>query len=108
MRACIQRVSQASVTVDGEIVGQIEQGLVVLLGVAGDDEESDVEHLAEKTTALRIFEDEGGKMNRSLIELGGAMLEISARTQELANGSLIDNADSIAYAAAYRRNKDPG
>jgi D-aminoacyl-tRNA deacylase len=80
MRACVQRVSQASVTVDGEIVGQIGRGLVVLLGVATDDTADDVASLAEKCVELRIFNDDDGKMNRSLVESGGAMLVISQFT----------------------------
>lgn len=80
MRACIQRVSRASVTVDGEVTGQIGQGLVVLLGVAHDDGEQQVSWLADKITGLRIFEDDDGKMNRSLAEVGGAMLVVSQFT----------------------------
>jgi D-aminoacyl-tRNA deacylase len=80
MRACVQRVSQAKVTVAGEVVGQIECGLLVLLGVAVGDTESDSEQLARKTAELRVFEDDDGKMNRSLIESGGAMLVISQFT----------------------------
>lgn len=80
MRACIQRVRQASVTVDTQVVGQIGQGLLVLLGVARDDLESDSQQLADKTSELRIFEDDDGKMNRSLEETGGAMLVVSQFT----------------------------
>ena len=80
MRACIQRVSEASVTVNGEIVGQIGRGLVVLLGVAPDDSNAEVAWLAEKLAGLRIFEDDDGKMNRSLTEIGGAMLVVSQFT----------------------------
>jgi D-tyrosyl-tRNA(Tyr) deacylase len=80
MRACIQRVASAAVTVEGEIVGQIGAGLLVLLGVAGDDAQSDVDYLAEKIAGLRIFEDDEGKMNRSLGETSGAMLVVSQFT----------------------------
>jgi D-tyrosyl-tRNA(Tyr) deacylase len=80
MRACIQRVSEARVTVDGEVCGQIERGLVVLLGVATDDTSDDARMLAEKIVGLRIFEDDAGKMNLSLAEVGGAMLVVSQFT----------------------------
>ncbi len=80
MRACLQRVSRASVTVDGTIIGQIGAGLVVLLGVATDDTESDADYLAEKIAGLRVFEDADGKMNLSLTEQGGAMLVVSQFT----------------------------
>jgi D-tyrosyl-tRNA(Tyr) deacylase len=80
MRACIQRVSEAKVTVEGEVVGQIGRGLLVLLGVASDDGEADAHWLAEKIAGLRIFEDEAGKMNLSLGENGGAMLVVSQFT----------------------------
>ena len=80
MRACIQRVSEARVTVDGAVTGQIGRGLVVLLGVGHDDGPAEVNWLAEKIVGLRIFEDEAGKMNRSLAEAGGAMLVVSQFT----------------------------
>jgi D-aminoacyl-tRNA deacylase len=80
MRACIQRVRQARVTVDGAVCGEITRGLVVLLGVSTKDGESEAAWLAEKTAGLRIFEDDGGKMNRSLAEVGGAMLVVSQFT----------------------------
>ncbi len=80
MRACVQRVSEASVTVDGAVTGRIGRGVVVLLGVGGGDGEADVNWLAEKVVGLRVFEDEEGKMNRSLAEVGGAMLVVSQFT----------------------------
>jgi D-tyrosyl-tRNA(Tyr) deacylase len=80
VRACVQRVSQASVTVDGQIVGQIERGLLVLLGVAGGDTDDDARQLAAKIAGLRIFEDDEGKMNRALAEVGGAILVVSQFT----------------------------
>jgi D-tyrosyl-tRNA(Tyr) deacylase len=80
MRACIQRVREAHVTVDSEVTGQIGPGLVVLLGVGQADGEAQAGWLAEKVAALRIFEDDGGKMNRSLAEAGGAMLVVSQFT----------------------------
>jgi len=80
MRACIQRVSEARVTVDGNVTGQIGRGLVVLLGVGTGDGEAEMSWLAEKVVGLRIFEDDAGKMNRSLAEVGGAMLVVSQFT----------------------------
>jgi D-tyrosyl-tRNA(Tyr) deacylase len=80
MRACIQRVGEASVTVDGAVTGRIGRGLVVLLGVGQEDGDADVRWLAEKVVGLRIFEDDAGKMNRSLAEVGGAMLVVSQFT----------------------------
>jgi D-aminoacyl-tRNA deacylase len=71
MRAVVQRVSRASVKVDERIVGEIEAGLLVLLGIAQDDSESDADCLAEKITGLRIFEDADGKMNLSVVDIAG-------------------------------------
>jgi D-aminoacyl-tRNA deacylase len=80
MRACIQRVSEASVTVQGKVTGRIGRGLVVLLGVGSQDGEAEVDWLAEKLVHLRIFEDDDVKMNRSLLDVGGAMLVVSQFT----------------------------
>jgi D-aminoacyl-tRNA deacylase len=80
MRAVVQRVTRARVTVERATTGEIQQGLVVLLGVARDDSEADAEYLAAKITALRIFDDELGKMNLSLKDVGGGMLVISQFT----------------------------
>lgn len=80
MRAVIQRVTRADVTVDGAVVGAIGPGLMVLLGVAEGDTPADSRYLAEKTVHLRIFEDEAGKMNRSLLDTGGALLAVSQFT----------------------------
>ncbi|HEX8196598.1 MAG TPA: D-aminoacyl-tRNA deacylase [Pyrinomonadaceae bacterium] len=80
MRAVVQRVSRASVTVDGEITGKIGKGLLVLLGVSTDDEESDAVYLLDKIINLRIFEDAGGKMNLSLAETSGELLVVSQFT----------------------------
>ncbi|MFN0199633.1 MAG: D-aminoacyl-tRNA deacylase [Planctomycetaceae bacterium] len=80
MRAVVQRVSRAKVTVEGEIVGEISRGLLILLGVAENDAESDAVVLALKISGLRIFEDEQGKMNRDLTEVGGQLLVVSQFT----------------------------
>jgi D-aminoacyl-tRNA deacylase len=80
MRAVLQRVTRASVRVEGETVGEIGLGLVVLLAVAQDDGEQDVKYLAEKIIALRIFEDQEGRMNLSLKDVGGALLVVSQFT----------------------------
>jgi D-tyrosyl-tRNA(Tyr) deacylase len=80
MRAVIQRVSRASVEVEGRTVGEIQSGLVVLVGVAKGDSDRDAGYLADKIPALRIFSDESGKMNRSLAELGGGVLAVSQFT----------------------------
>lgn len=80
MRACIQRVSEARVVVDGQTTGEIEAGLMVLLGVAEPDTDAELKWLAEKVINLRIFPDDEGKMNRSLVDIGGAMLVVSQFT----------------------------
>ena len=80
MRALIQRVSHASVRVDGQLTGAIERGLLVFLGVGQGDSEAQVKTLAEKIVQLRIFEDEAGKMNRSLLDMHGEMLVVSQFT----------------------------
>lgn len=80
MRAVVQRVSRASVTVGDETVGEIDGGLLVLLGVSGGDAESDADYLAEKVANLRIFQDAEDKMNLSLIDTGGEMLVVSQFT----------------------------
>jgi D-tyrosyl-tRNA(Tyr) deacylase len=80
MRAVVQRVTQANVEVEGTIVGRIGPGLLVLLGVAKTDTPNDAEFLAAKIVSLRVFADELGKMNRSLVESGGALLVVSQFT----------------------------
>ena len=80
MRAVVQCVTRASVTVDGETVGEIGNGLVVLLGIARDDTKLDCAYLAEKIAALRIFDDEEGKMNLSVKDVNGGMLIVSQFT----------------------------
>jgi D-tyrosyl-tRNA(Tyr) deacylase len=80
MRAVVQRVSSAQVTVDGQVVGQIERGFLVLVGIAPSDGEAEAQHLARKIAGLRVFEDDDGKMNRGLAEIGGAVLAVSQFT----------------------------
>jgi D-tyrosyl-tRNA(Tyr) deacylase len=80
MRAVVQRVSSARVTVAGEITGEIGTGLLIFIGVAQGDSGADGEWLAQKIAALRIFEDDAGRMNRSLIDVGGGALVVSQFT----------------------------
>jgi D-tyrosyl-tRNA(Tyr) deacylase len=80
MRAVVQRVKQSTVKAGNEIVGEIGRGLLVLLGVARDDTANDADYLVNKIINLRIFEDQDGKMNRSLIETGGELLAVSQFT----------------------------
>ena len=80
MRAVVQRVTRASVTIDGEIVGEIENGLVVLLGIARDDTKQDADYLVPKIIALRIFDDAEGRMNVSLKDIDGGLLVVSQFT----------------------------
>lgn len=80
MRAVIQRVREARVTLDGETIGQIGAGYVVLLGIRTTDTQADAEGLAEKIVHLRIMEDDEGKMNRSILDAGGAVLSVSQFT----------------------------
>ena len=80
MRAVIQRVSEASVTVEGTIIGQIQRGLMVLVGIVNEDDNADIEWLSNKIIHMRIFDDENGVMNKSLIEVGGAILLVSQFT----------------------------
>ncbi|HIE26580.1 TPA: D-tyrosyl-tRNA(Tyr) deacylase [Candidatus Poribacteria bacterium] len=80
MRAVLQRVKQASVTVDDKVVAEISQGLLILLGVAKEDTSKDIDYLANKVANLRIFQDDLGKMNLSLLEIGGEALVVSQFT----------------------------
>jgi len=80
MRAVVQRVTRASVTVDDEVIGEIGNGLVVLLGIARDDTKEDADYLVPKIAALRIFDDADGKMNRSLNDIDGGLLIVSQFT----------------------------
>lgn len=80
MRCVVQRVTAASVVVEGRVVGEIGRGLVALIGVANGDGTADIDFTASKIRGLRVFEDEQGKMNRSVLEAGGAILAISQFT----------------------------
>ena len=80
MRVLLQRVSQAAVNVEGEVVGQIGQGLLALVGIEADDTPSDIDWLCRKIVALRIFNDDAGLMNRSVLDIGGQILAISQFT----------------------------
>lgn len=80
MRAVVQRVKSANVKVDDKIMGSIEQGILLLLGIEETDEEIDLEYICDKVPNLRIFEDENGKMNNNLLDLGGSILVISQFT----------------------------
>ena len=80
MRAVVQRVAEAAVSVDGDVKGAIGRGLMVLLGVENGDSEKDAAYMAGKIAKLRIFEDEAGKMNRSVLDIGGEALVVSQFT----------------------------
>ncbi|KGG81509.1 D-tyrosyl-tRNA(Tyr) deacylase [Caloranaerobacter azorensis H53214] len=80
MRAVVQRVTKASVSIEGVVVGSINKGLLVLLGVGQDDNEKDLDYLCDKIANLRIFEDENGKMNKSLVDINGELLVVSQFT----------------------------
>lgn len=80
MRAVVQRVTRSSVTVDGNVTGQIGKGLMVLIGVEDGDTEKDADYIAKKVSALRVFDDEDGVMNRSVQDIGGEVLAVSQFT----------------------------
>ena len=108
MRALVQRVGRASVAVSGRTVASIEGGLLVLLGVAAGDGEVEAERLARKVVALRIFADDAGRMNRSLVDTGGAALVVSqftlcADTRRGNRPSFAGAAPPAAARALYRR-----
>jgi D-tyrosyl-tRNA(Tyr) deacylase len=111
MRAVLQRVKQASVRVDGAIVGAIDLGWLVLLGVARGDTEVDAERLAEKVLGLRAFEDDAGKMNRDVTEAGGSILAVSQFTllgdcRKGRRPSFIDAAEPAEAERLYQRFTD--
>ncbi len=80
MKAVVQRTTRAGVSIDGETVGRIDRGLLVLLGIEPDDGEADIEYMVKKCSGLRIFEDENGKMNLSVQDVGGSILLVSQFT----------------------------
>ncbi len=107
MIAVVQRVTESSVSVEGRIVGAIGRGIMVLLGVARDDTAKEACYLAEKVIQLRIFEDEQGKLNRSLLEIGGSLLVVSQFTllgdcRKGRRPSFIDAAPPDAADALYQ------
>ena len=104
MKAVIQRVKHASVAVDGKIVGSCEEGFLVLLGVAEGDTEQEAEMLCRKIVNLRIFQDEAGKMNRSLLDIDGEMLVVSQFTL-LANYRHGNRPDFMASAKPDEANR---
>ena len=104
MKAVIQRVKHASVAVDGKIVGSCEEGFLVLLGVAEGDTEREAEMLCRKIVNLRIFQDEAGKMNRSLLDIDGEMLVVSQFTL-LANYRHGNRPDFMASAKPDEANR---
>ena len=80
MRCVVQRVMEASVSVDGEVVGAIGPGLMILIGVSSEDTDADLKYMAEKAPNLRVFDDENGVMNRSILDVGGEILAVSQFT----------------------------
>ena len=106
MRAVVQRVARASVRVDGAVSGEIGAGLLVLLGVAREDGKADAETLAGKVARLRIFENEGGRFDRSLLDTGGAALVVSQFTL-VADSKLRKGARPDFSGAAPRERAEP-
>jgi D-aminoacyl-tRNA deacylase len=108
LRAVVQRVSRAEVRVDGAVVGRVGRGLLVLLGAGTGDAPADVDYLVDKVVNLRIFEDDDGKMNRSLLEIGGGLLGVSQFTlygdaRKGRRPSFIAALEPGAAEALYRR-----
>ncbi len=108
MRALLQRVGRASITVDGEVIASVGPGLLVLLGVGHDDDEALAASLARRVTELRIFEDEDGRTNRSIIDTGGAALVVSqftlyADTSRGRRPGFTNAADPAVAERLYRR-----
>jgi D-tyrosyl-tRNA(Tyr) deacylase len=104
VKAVLQRVTKATVEVDGTVVGHIDAGLLILLGVAKGDDARDVQHLADKIHSLRIFADEQGKMNRSIVEIKGSVLLVSQFT--LLGETVKGRRPDFAEAAAPEQARD--
>jgi D-tyrosyl-tRNA(Tyr) deacylase len=102
MRALVQRVSHASVTIDGVVHGKIGQGFLVLLGITDGDTEDDAVYLADKTVKMRVFTDENDKMNRSLADVGGGLLIVSLADVE---GELLIISQFTLYADCRKGNR---
>jgi D-tyrosyl-tRNA(Tyr) deacylase len=108
MRAVVQRVRRAQVTVDGAVIGSIEHGLLVLLGAGTGDGDADLAYVVDKLVNLRIFADDAGKMNRSVLDVGGGVLAISQFTlygdaRKGRRPSFIDALEPVAAKALYER-----
>lgn len=106
MRVVLQRVEQAAVRVDGQTVGEIDEGLLALVGVGASSQATDAAWLAEKTCALRLFSDDAGRMNRSVADVGGAVLAVSqftlhADTRKGRRPSFVEAAEPARGAALY-------
>jgi D-aminoacyl-tRNA deacylase len=106
MKAVVQRVKESAVSVENEVIGKIGKGLLVLLGIAQSDEAADADYLAEKIVNLRIFEDDKGKMNKSLVDIRGQMLVVSQFTllgncRKGRRPSFIDAADPKKAVGLY-------
>ena len=111
MRAVVQRVRRASVAVHGEVTGAIEHGLVVLVGAGQGDGEADAAYLADKLVNLRIFADDAGKMNRSVLDIGGGVLLVSQFTlygdaRKGRRPAFVEALEPVAAEALYQRTVD--
>ncbi len=108
MRAVVQRVSRASVTVEGEVVGAVDAGLLVLLGAGAGDTAEDLQYIVDKIANLRIFPDDAGKMNRSVLDIGGGVLCVSQFTlygdaRRGRRPAFIDALEPVAAKALYEQ-----
>jgi D-tyrosyl-tRNA(Tyr) deacylase len=111
MRAVVQRVSRASVTVDTRVTGEIERGLLVLLGAGAGDTDEDLRYVVDKVTNLRIFPDDAGKMNKSVLDIGGGVLVVSQFTlygdvRQGRRPAFTGALEPVAAKALYERSLD--